>query len=192
MRAFHMAWIAFFFCFFAWFGIAPLMAVVREELKLDKNQVGWCIIGSVAITFFARLFIGWLCDRIGPRIAYSGLLILGSIPVMSIGFAHDYTTFLLFRIMIGIIGASFVVTQYHTSIMFAPNCVGTANATTAGWGNLGGGVTQMVMPLVLAAFISIFEFSPATAWRASMFAAGAICGTCASFAYLWNFQASAR
>ncbi len=27
MRAFHMSWFAFFLCFFAWFGIAPLMAV---------------------------------------------------------------------------------------------------------------------------------------------------------------------
>ena len=170
-----MTWIAFFFCFFAWFGIAPLMSVVRDELKLDKNQVGWCIIGSVAITIFARLFIGWLCDQIGPRLAYSGLLIIGSIPVMAIGFAHDYTTFLLFRIAIGIIGASFVVTQYHTSIMFAPNCVGTANATAAGWGNLGGGVTQMVMPLVFAAFISVLGLSTASAWRASLFVAGAVC-----------------
>ena len=151
------------------------MAVVRDELKLDKNQVGWCIIGSVAITIFARLFIGWLCDQIGPRLAYSGLLIIGSIPVMMIGFAHDYTTFLLFRIAIGIIGASFVVTQYHTSIMFAPNCVGTANATAAGWGNLGGGVTQMVMPMVFAAFISQLGLTSASAWRASLFVAGAVC-----------------
>ena len=175
MRAFHMSWIAFFFCFFAWFGIAPLMAVVRDELKLDKNQVGWCIIGSVAITIFARLFVGWLCDRIGPRLAYSGLLLIGSIPVMAIGFAYDYTTFILFRIAIGIIGAAFVVTQYHTSIMFAPNCVGTANATVAGWGNLGGGVTQMVMPLIFAGFVGILGYSTASAWRASMFAAGVVC-----------------
>ena len=27
--------------------------------------------------------------------------------------------------------------------MFAPNVVGTANATAAGWGSLGGGVTQI-------------------------------------------------
>ena len=32
MRAFHMSWIAFFLCFFAWFGIAPLMSVVRDEM----------------------------------------------------------------------------------------------------------------------------------------------------------------
>ncbi|MCH8828142.1 MAG: MFS transporter, partial [Planctomycetes bacterium] len=123
MRAFHMSWFAFFLCFFAWFGIAPLMIIIREEMSLNREQVGWCIIGSVSITVVARLVIGWLCDRIGPRLTYTWLLLLGSLPVMGIGFAHDYTTFLLFRIGIGVIGASFVVTQYHTSVMFAPNCV---------------------------------------------------------------------
>ncbi|WP_166831687.1 MFS transporter [Thalassoroseus pseudoceratinae] len=175
MRAFHMSWFAFFLCFFAWFGIAPLMKVVREELQLTQEQVGWCIIGSVAITVLARLFIGWLCDQIGPRKAYTGLLLLGSIPVMAIGFADSYTSFLIFRIAIGAIGASFVITQYHTSIMFAPNCVGTANATSAGWGNLGGGVTQLVMPLVFAFFVGTVGLSTAAGWRASMFVAGVMC-----------------
>ncbi|MFG0297872.1 MAG: MFS transporter [Maioricimonas sp. JB045] len=175
MRAFHMSWFAFFLCFFAWFGIAPLMKVVREEMSLTREQIGWCIIGSVSITVFARLFIGWLCDRIGPRLAYTGLLLLGSIPVMGIGLAHDFTTFLLFRVAIGAIGASFVITQYHTSVMFAPNCVGTANATSAGWGNLGGGVTQLVMPLVFTGFVTLLGFSEAFGWRASMFVAGLLC-----------------
>src|SRR5687768_12761040 len=161
MRAFHMTWFAFFLCFFAWFGIAPLMPIVRAELGLTKDQIGWCIIGSVAITVIARLLIGWLCDRIGPRLAYTWLLLLGSLPVMGIGLAHSFETFLLFRVLIGIIGASFVITQYHTSIMFAPNCVGTANATAAGWGNLGGGVTQMVMPLLCAMFVVTLGFPEA-------------------------------
>jgi MFS transporter, NNP family, nitrate/nitrite transporter len=174
MRAFHMSWFAFFLCFFAWFGIAPLMAVVREELSLTKEQIGNTIIASVAITILARLLIGWLCDRIGPRLCYTALLVVGSIPVMAIGLADNYTSFLLFRLGIGVIGASFVITQYHTSVMFAPNCVGTANATSAGWGNLGGGVTQMVMPLVFAAFIYL-GFSDAASWRLSMVAAGAVC-----------------
>ena len=91
-----MSWFAFFLCFFAWFGIAPLMKVVREEMALTKEQIGWCIIGSVAITVIARLAIGVLCDKIGPRLAYTWLLILGSLPVMGIGFAQDYTSFLLF------------------------------------------------------------------------------------------------
>ena len=172
MRTFHLTWFAFFLCFFGWFGIAPLMAVVREDLLLSKAQIGNTIIASVAITIVARLVIGWLCDRIGPRLAYSGLLVLGSIPVMCIGLAQNYETFLLFRLAIGVIGASFVITQYHTSVMFAPNVVGTANATTAGWGNLGGGVTQMVMPVVLA-LVLMFGVGEVWGWRVAMVIPGA-------------------
>ena len=175
MRAFHMSWVAFFLCFFAWFGIAPLMIVVREELDLTKDQVGWCIIGSVAFTIVARLVAGWLCDHVGPRLTYSALLILGSIPVMAIGLADDFATFLLFRMAIGAIGASFVITQYHTSRMFAANCVGTANATTAGWGNLGGGVTQLVMPLLFAFFVTTLGLASSTGWRLSMIVVGVLC-----------------
>ena len=73
MRAFHLSWIAFFLSFVAWFGIAPLMAIVRDDLKLTKAQIGNTVIASVAITIFARLLTGWLCDRFGPRRTYSTL-----------------------------------------------------------------------------------------------------------------------
>ncbi len=171
MRAFHITWITFFLCFFGWFGIAPLMPVVRKDLGLTQEQIGNIIIASVAITVFARLLIGWLCDRIGPRICYTLLLIIGSIPVMFIGVSQSYETFLLFRLAIGVIGASFVVTQYHTSVMFAPNVVGTANATVAGWGNMGGGATLMVMPLIFAAFVGA-GYLDEEAWRYAMVVPG--------------------
>lgn len=174
IRTFHMTWFAFFSCFFAWFGIAPLMIVVREELELTKSQVGWAIISSVAVTVFARFFIGWLCDRIGPRLAYTWLLILGAFPVAGIGLADSFESFLFFRLLIGVIGASFVITQYHTTVMFAPNVVGTANATSAGWGNLGGGVTQLAMPLVFSMFVVGFGFTDAQGWRMSMVVVGCV------------------
>ena len=171
MRTFHLTWFAFFLAFFGWFGIAPLMVLVREDLLLTKTQIGNTIIASVAITILARLAIGWLCDRIGPRLAYSGLLIFGSIPVMCIGLAQSYETFLLFRLAIGVIGASFVITQYHTSVMFSSNVVGTANATTAGWGNLGGGVTQIAMPLVLTGALML-GVGETLGWRLAMIVPG--------------------
>lgn len=167
MRTFHITWMSFMVCFFAWFAIAPLMAVVREEFQLTKSQIGNIIIASVSITIIARLLVGWLCDKIGPRLTYTGLLILGSIPVILIGFAHSYETFLVFRLSIGIIGASFVITQYHTSAMFAPKVVGSANALAGGWGNLGGGLAQIVMPLIFTAFIA-FGIESKMAWRFSM------------------------
>ena len=89
--------------------------------------------------------------------------------------ANNFATFLLFRVLIGAIGASFVITQFHTSLMFAPNCVGTANATAAGWGNLGGGVTQLAMPLVFAFFVGSLGLAEAVSWRLSMVIAGITC-----------------
>lgn len=171
MRAFHMSWLAFHLCFFGWFGIAPLMAVVREDLNLDKSMIGSTIIASVAITVLVRLLIGPLCDKYGPRRTYATLLILGSIPVMGIGFADSFETFLLARLCIGAIGAAFVITQYHTAVMFAPNIVGTANATTAGWGNLGGGTTQLVMPLIFTMIVSL-GVTEALGWRLAMVVPG--------------------
>jgi NNP family nitrate/nitrite transporter-like MFS transporter len=172
MRTFHMTWIAFFLCFFGWFGLAPLMPVIRAELHLTKEQVGNSAIAAVAITILVRILMGWLCDRIGPRRAYTWLLVLGSLPVMGVGLSHDYASFLIFRLAIGGIGAAFVITSYHTSVMFAPNIVGTANAATAGWGNLGGGVTQFAMPLLFAAFMA-FGAGSWWSWRLAMLMAGA-------------------
>ncbi|CAM2010825.1 MFS transporter [Acanthopleuribacter pedis] len=178
MRTFHLTWLSFFMCFFGWFGIAPLMVVIRDEFSLSKSQIGNIIIASVAMTVFVRVALGWVCDRFGPRRVYVGLLSVGALLVMGIGLSQDYETFLVFRLLIGAIGAGFVITQYHTSVMFAPNVVGTANATTAGWGNLGGGVTLMVMPRIYEMFIDA-GFTSFMAWRLSMIVPGVALLVCA-------------
>ncbi len=171
MRSFHITWLMFFVCFFGWFGLAPLMPTIRGDLHLSKGQVGNLIIVSVSSTIIARLIIGKLCDTWGPRITAIRLLLVGCVPVFLVGLSKDYTTFLLFRAAIGIIGASFVITQFHTSMMFAPNIKGTANAVAGGWGNLGGGVTNMVMPLIFAAIVG-FGYTKAEAWRYAMIVPG--------------------
>lgn len=171
MKTFHITWLMFFVCFFGWFGLAPLMPTIREDLHLTKSQVGNLIIVSVSSTIIARLLIGKLCDTWGPRKTAVRLLLVGSLPVFFVGLAKDYTTFLLFRAAIGIIGASFVITQFHTSMMFAPKVKGTANAVAGGWGNLGGGVTNMVMPLIFAAIVG-FGYTKQEAWRYAMIVPG--------------------
>jgi NNP family nitrate/nitrite transporter-like MFS transporter len=117
-------------------------------------------------------------------LTYTGLLVIGAIPAFGIALATTYPVFLFFRLLIGAIGASFVITQYHTSVMFAPNVVGTANAASAGWGNSGGGVTQSVMPWVLAAVLSLGA-SPKMGWRVSMLVPGTLMVVVA-FMY-WRF-----
>jgi NNP family nitrate/nitrite transporter-like MFS transporter len=174
MRAFHCTWIAFFVTFCAWFSLAPLMPLIREEMGLEPWQVGNLIVASVAATILARLVIGPLCDWYGPRLTYCWLLCLSSLPVMGVGLAQSYESLLLFRFAIGTIGASFVITQFHTSVMFSPRCVGSANAAAAGWGNLGGGITQQVTPLVVAGLMAL-GLTSFWAWRGTMVLAGVIC-----------------
>ncbi|WP_443939506.1 MFS transporter [Pedobacter sp. MW01-1-1] len=173
MRTFHITWLTFFVCFFGWFGLAPLMPSIRADLGLSKAQVGNTIIAAVSATIFARLLIGKLCDLYGPRKTYTALLVIGAFPVMFVGLANSYTEFLLFRLAIGVIGASFVITQFHTSLMFGAKIKGTANAVAGGWGNLGGGITNMVMPLIFSVIVG-FGYTNAQAWRYAMIFPGVL------------------
>ena len=50
MRAFHMSWLAFFVCFFAWFACAPLMPVIAGEFSLTTDS------GLVSITGSKRRY----------------------------------------------------------------------------------------------------------------------------------------
>ena len=171
MRAFHLSWLAFFVCFFAWFACAPLMPVIAGEFHLTKEQIANINIAAVSITILVRLIVGPLCDKYGPRKTYTTLLLVGSLPVFGVAAANSYESFLFFRLLIGAIGASFVITQYHTSIMFASNVVGTANATSAGWGNAGGGAAQALIPLLLSALV-MFGIEEVLSWRIALLVPG--------------------
>src|SRR5690606_35708912 len=114
------------------------------------------------------------CDKYGPRLCYTWVLILGAIPVIACGFVQTPTQFLLCRLFTGFIGASFEITQVHTSLMFSTNIVGTANATSAGWGNLGGGANRLGMPIIAALVIGLGA-AETEAWRYSLIIAGVLC-----------------
>ncbi|UCE93753.1 MAG: MFS transporter [Flavobacteriaceae bacterium] len=173
-RTFWITSFAFFLCFFSWFGIVPFMPDVVKDLGLTPNQKWNSIILAVTGTVFARLLIGKLCDQFGPRLVYAYLLAIGSVPVILMGLSQSPAQFLICRFLTGFIGASFVITQVHTSLMFAPNVVGTANATSAGWGNLGGGANRLGMPIIASIVVS-FGVAESDSWRISMIIAGIAC-----------------
>jgi MFS transporter, NNP family, nitrate/nitrite transporter len=172
MRTFHITWLTFFFCFFAWFGMASLMPIAKEQLNLTKDQLGNIQIASVSATIIARLLIGRFVDKFGPRLVYTWLLVICSIPVLLIGTSQSYESFLLFRLAIGVIGASFVITQFHTSVMFAPAIKGTANATAGGFGNAGAGLANITMPLIAAGFVGLGICTHEDSWRYAMIVPG--------------------
>lgn len=174
IRTFWITSVAFFLCFFSWFGIVPFMPDVVKDLGLSPSQKWNAVVLAVSGTVFARLFVGKLCDKYGPRLCYTWLLVLGAIPVILTGFVQTPLQFLICRLFTGFIGASFVITQVHTSLMFSSNVVGTANATSAGWGNLGGGANRLGMPLIAAVVIGL-GVAESSAWRYSVIIAGVLC-----------------
>ncbi len=97
------------------------------------------------------------------------LLVFGALAVGGSSLANTWEAYLISRLAIGVIGASFVITQYHTSVMFAPNVIGIANATTAGWGNLGGGVTNALMPLIASGVLALGLAEANSHWRIAMY-----------------------
>ncbi len=166
MRAFHMSWWGFFIAFFIWFAIAPLLTEIKADLQLSKQQVWTSSIAGVGGTIFMRFILGPACDKWGARIPMAVVLCAASIPTACTGLVNNATGLWVLRLCIGAAGGTFVMCQYWASRMFCKEVVGTANALCGGWGNLGGGVTQLIMGSALFPLFKIFTNGDSTmAWR---------------------------
>ena len=166
MRAFHMSWWGFFIAFFIWFAIAPLLSEIKDDLGLTKQEVWTSSIVGVGGTIFMRFILGPACDKWGARIPMAVVLCAASIPTACTGFVNGATGLAILRLFIGAAGGTFVMCQYWSSRMFCKEVVGTANALCGGWGNLGGGVTQLIMGSALFPLFKIFFDGDSTkAWR---------------------------
>ena len=84
IRLLHLSWLAFFISFALWFSHAPLMGHLREVFDLTSEQVKALLILNVALTIPARVIIGSLVDRFGPRIVFGTLLITAVATVISV------------------------------------------------------------------------------------------------------------
>lgn len=165
MRAFHCSWWSFFIAFFIWFSIAPLLNDVQKSLGLSRQQVWTSNICSVAGTIFMRFINGPLCDKFGARILMGIILMAASIPTACTGLVNTAPGLYILRFFIGLGGSTFVMCQFWATRMFTKEVAGTANALVGGWGNLGGGVTQIVMGSVLFPLFKSFGMTPDLAWR---------------------------
>lgn len=163
--SFWLATLGFFVAFLSWFAFSPLVPeAVRADLKLTQVQVTHSNMASLGGTAIVRLIAGPASDRYGPRKVMAGLLILGAIPSGLAALVHSAAGLYAVRFFISILGATFVCCQAWCSTFFDKSVVGTANAFSGGWGNMGGGVTT-------AAMIGLYEryrhagLSQHLAWR---------------------------
>ncbi len=155
-RILHLTWFAFFLSFVVWFNLPPFATTIGQEFGLTKPQLGTLGLCNVALTVPARVIIGMLLDKYGPRLTYSLLLIYAAIPCLIFATATGFQQLVLGRLLMGIVGAGFVIGIRMTAEWFPPKEVGTAEGIYGGWGNFGSAFSAFTMVI----FASLLVFLP--------------------------------
>lgn len=161
VRTLHLTWFAFFISFFAWFNMAPLAVMMMEsEGWLTTKHLEVLALVNVALTIPARIIIGAVLDKYGPRITFSWLLIIMSLPIFMFAFGSSWMQLLISRLFISCIGAGFVIGIRMISEWFPPKKVGFAEGFYAGFGNFGSAAASILLP-----WIAIQFFGGEDSWR---------------------------
>jgi NNP family nitrate/nitrite transporter-like MFS transporter len=148
IKILHMTWLAFFITFVVWFNHAPLMMAIAKTLNMDKSQIKTILILNVALTIPARILIGILVDKFGPKRTYSALLAIGSVPCFMFAFATSFEQLALARFLSGFIGAGFVIGIRMVGEWFPAKQVGMAEGIYGGWGNFGSAAAAGALPAI--------------------------------------------
>ncbi len=147
-RTLHLTWVAFFLSFVVWFNFAPFAGDIGDQFGLDKGQLVTLGLCNLALTVPARLIIGGVLDRFGPRRTFSAILIFALLPCTLFATAQSFTMLLVSRLLVSVVGAGFVVGIRMVAEWFPPTEVGTAEGVYGGWGNFGAAAASLGLPVI--------------------------------------------
>ncbi|NOZ42308.1 MAG: NarK family nitrate/nitrite MFS transporter [Alphaproteobacteria bacterium] len=164
----HLSWLAFFISFAVWFNHAPLMAMIRDDFSLNKQQVTAILILNVALTIPARVIIGMFVDRFGPRAVYAALLVISGFLSFFFAAATSFEMLALARFLMGFVGAGFVIGIRLISEWYPAKTVGLAEGIYGGWGNFGSAAAAFSLPALA------LMFGGAEGWRYAVGITGVI------------------
>lgn len=153
------ATIAFFITFIIWFNLPPLAL----EIGISTAEIKKLLLINVALTIPARVLIGFLVDKFGPRIIYTILLIVSGLLAILFTFATTYEWMSFVRFAQGITGAGFVVGIRLISEWYDNERIGLAEGMYGGWGNFGSAAAAVLLPIA-SGYLG--------GWQAAMIASG--------------------
>ena len=179
IRLLHMTWFAFFLTFMVWFSHAPLKPLIMAAFDLDIAQWKALLILNVALTIPARIAIGILVDKFGPRIVYSLLLFISGFLCIGFAAAQTYEQLAIMRFLTGFVGAGFVIGIRLVGEWFPARQVGIAEGIYGGWGNFGSAAAAFSLPTVA------LIYGGENGWRYAIASTG-IMALCYSFFFYWR------
>lgn len=149
VRVLHYTWIAFFLTFYVWFNFAPLKSAMIETFTfLTEENFKSLLLCNVALTIPARILIGSLVDKYGPRVTFSGLMIVTIIPGLLFAFGNTFAQLVISRLLLSSVGAGFVIGIKMTANWFPARHIGRAEGFYAGWGNFGSAAAAGLIPVI--------------------------------------------
>lgn len=169
IRTLHLTWFAFFLTFVMWFNHAPLQPLIMQTFDMTVEQWKALLTLNVALTIPARIVIGMLVDRFGPRHIYSFLLVAAGVFCVLFGLAQSYEQLALMRFLMGFTGAGFVIGIRMIGEWFPARSVGLAQGIYGGWGNFGSSAAAMILPTV-----ALTVFGGDNGWRYAVILTGVI------------------
>ncbi len=150
-RTLHLTWLAFFLSFVVWFNFAPFATVIGDQMGLSDAELVTLGLCNLALTVPARILIGSLLDRFGPRRTFSGILVYAAVPCVVFATAQGFEQLVLGRLMISVVGAGFVVGIRMVAEWYPPGELGTAEGVYGGWGNFGAAAATLALPVAAGA-----------------------------------------
>lgn len=175
IRVLHYTWIAFFITFYVWFNMAPMATTMLESINwLTKEHIKILAICNVALTIPARIVIGALIDRYGPRVVFSGLMVVMAIPAFFFAFGNTFLQLVISRLVLGSIGAGFVIGIKMVANWFPPKMIGRAEGFYAGWGNFGSAWAAMTLPWFALTVCKEWFNLGADSWRYALMLNGLV------------------
>jgi len=152
IRTLHLTWFAFFLTFVLWFSHAPMKGAIASTFAMSDAQWKALLILNVALTIPARIVIGILVDRFGPRLTFSLLLLAAGVLCSFFALAQSFEMLALARFLMGFVGAGFVIGIRMVGEWFPARQVGLAEGIYGGWGNFGSAAAAMSLPSLSLAF----------------------------------------
>jgi NNP family nitrate/nitrite transporter-like MFS transporter len=155
--------LAFTICFACWTlnGVLVTYLVDKGIFNWTIVETGWLLGIPILSGSIFRLPIGILTDKYGGKIVFTVLLLLCSVPLFLLPFAHSFWSFAVLSFFFGLVGTSFAVGIGYTSVWYPKSWQGRALGIF-GMGNAGAAITTFIAPTLLN---NLSEEDPINGWK---------------------------